>query len=495
MYKTKKACINRKLELDKHKFLSKNNIQDNYESGLDFIKKNYSEPLINKKKSSTKNSFDDMLDRKFKNSYYQNINLESIENTYTYMFKRHRKGIYISIRNNKLKVFMQFNNKRFINPLSKYLKLHPDAKNQILEYHKRHPEDIPKKIDNITFKPSHTWMNINCLLSNIINQQYPSKIGYETEPYIQEIQKFLELLCKNRKVADCDFFINKLDQIILERTLIIPFWNIVNNQKIPIKNFRNNNQNPQNNKNFCPILSFSSNHTFLDIPFILPDDIHTLYKSYWQPKCGDRLIDHKINTAWDTKNDTLVFRGAATGCGFTVENNPRIALVYYANEWSKNPKYKNMFNVALTGKDAFRYKKHCTEKYIRYYFENRVEQNPENTLSLAEQSNYKYQIYIEGNVAAYRISSMLAVNSLIIYLESDYTFWYSHLLVHKENCIKIKNIKELPNVITWCRNNDEKCKIISQNGFDLHNTYLKKKGLLDYASNVFKKINNNYIIN
>ncbi len=481
MYKTKKACINRKLELDKHKFLNKNNIQDNYESGLEFIKNNYIEPTIIKN-TKTKNSFDDMLDRKLKNHYYQNIDLESIENTFLYMFKRHRKGVYISIRNNKIKVFMQFNNRKFINPLSGFLKLHPNAKNQIIDYNKRHPEDIQKTTN---FKPNHTWMNINCLLSNIINQQYPSKVGYETEPYIEEIRKFLELLCKSRKVADCDFFINKLDQIILENKLNIPFWDIVNNKKIPIKNFQN--------KKFCPIISFSSNDSFLDIPFILPDDIHTLYKSYWQPKCGDRLSDHKLNTNWNTKIDTLVFRGAATGCGFTVENNPRIALIYYTNEWNKNSKYKNMFNVALTGKDAFRYKKHSSEKYIRYHYENRVKQNPENTLSLAEQSNYKYQIYIEGNVAAYRISSMLATNSLIIYLESNYTFWYSHLLIHKINCIKIKNIKELPNVIIWCRNNDDKCKIIAQNGYDLHNTYLKKKGMLDYTSNIFKKINNNYM--
>jgi hypothetical protein len=482
MFKTKKICENIKLEQNRKIFNKNNNIFNYYNDAKNHIITNYKQPNIVSQKNIK--YFGNDLNTKFNHKFYNNINLNSIINTLNYIFYRHKNGVYISIRDNKIHIFMVFDNMLYKNPLVNYYDLNPKFKSDIKKYIKEHPEDNIQ-FDKIQFNNKELWFNLNCLFFNIYkDNNIKEKKGYEYRSYISEIKYFFDQLCKNIKIPDSDFFFNLNDQIILEKNLNIPFLSVTNNKKIKINDFYKSK--------FSPICSFSTNQDYLDIPFMFPDDIRLMTKSYWRPKCADPIDTNKFNLNWNTKKKCLVFRGSATGCGFTIQNNPRIELLYKSKIWiKKNP---DLYDIALIGKEELRFKKNINDKYIRYFDEKKIELEPNNILSIAEQSNYKYIIYIEGNVAAYRLSTLLGIKSVLIYLESEYEHWYSDLLIHKVNCIKIKKINEIPNIIKWCTQNDKECEIIANNSYELSKKLVNKKNFFKYTKYLAYQINQLYAV-
>jgi hypothetical protein len=495
MFKTKKKCQNINLEQNRKIFNKKNNIFNYYNDAKNYITTNYKTPKIlsnqqlqkgpSADRSCSAKYYGNDLNDKFSHKFYNNITLNSIINTLNYIFHRHKNGIYISIRDNKMDIFMVFDNMLYKNPLVNYYDTNPKIKNDFIKYIKTHPESN-LDFDKIKFNDKKLWYNINCLFFNLYKDgnttTTSAKKGYEYRSYISEIKYFFTILCKNIKIADSDFFFNLHDQMILEKNFNIPFLSITNNKKIKIDDFYKTK--------FSPICSFSTNKDYIDIPFILPDDIQFITKSYWRPKCADPVDNRKFNLNWTTKKNCLVFRGGATGCGFTVYDNPRIELLYKSKMWIK--KTPDLYDIALLGKEEIRFKKHANDKYIRYYEEKKIELEPDNFLSITEQSNYKYIIYIEGNVAAYRISTLLSIKSVIIYLESDYDYWYSNLFIHKVNCIKIKKINEIPNIINWCIKNDKECEIIANNAYELSKNLVNKRNFFKYVKYLSYQINQLY---
>jgi hypothetical protein len=122
---------------------------------------------------------DKLLDKKFKNKHYEGkINIEDIINTLKYIFFRHKRGIYVSIRNNKLVNYIYFLNSKFKNNLEKYLNtdvmkmkktLEELRENQIKEKGKYIPKIVGINTKNelwyadkdiFTTKPNFTKMQI-----------------------------------------------------------------------------------------------------------------------------------------------------------------------------------------------------------------------------------------------------------------------------------------------------------------------------------------------
>ena len=129
-------------------------------------------------------------------------------------------------------------------------------------------------------------------------------------------------------------------------------------------------------------------------------------------------------------------------------------------------------------------------------------------LSDKTQASFKYIIYCEGHVAAFRLTRLLSWSSVILYIESSWTIWYYDLLKMNtidtissktidqidEQCVLIKvkdNIIDSTNLIEtidWLRKNDEISKKIATNGLNFYKRYLNKEYMLDYVSDLF---NNN----
>jgi hypothetical protein len=78
------------------------------------------------------------------------------------------------------------------------------------------------------------------------------------------------------------------------------------------------------------------------------------------------------------------------------------------------------------------------------------------------QSNYKYILIAEGNVAAHRIATDLLMNSVILLIDSIYTVWCSHLLIPYVHYVPIKaDLSDLEDRLLWCESNYDKVKSIA----------------------------------
>ena len=70
------------------------------------------------------------------------------------------------------------------------------------------------------------------------------------------------------------------------------------------------------------------------------------------------------------------------------------------------------------------------------------------------------------------LNGLNGVIKLLSQLKCKNNLWYSDKLVEYEHYVPVKHdLSDLIEKIEWCRNNDNKCKIISENAKKFYNTY------------------------
>ena len=92
-------------------------------------------------------------------------------------------------------------------------------------------------------------------------------------------------------------------------------------------------------KKFCPILSQSVSSENADLLIPTSDDwrIHSS-KYFTGSKCSNAYKSNsfdKMELDWKKKKNICVFRGSATGCGMTLENNMRLKAAQLSLEHPK----------------------------------------------------------------------------------------------------------------------------------------------------------------
>ena len=405
---------------------------------------------------------------------YKNIDIESIINTFTYIFEKMKKGIFIIIHNNKLVLFLPFSNNDYINNWydkiyfsleeqellkeNDYNKIQDILRNNIVKFMKKHPEQFEKG-KKINFNRKE-WHANNCVFRNL----YPK---YEGDLNINIFKNMFDELCKNRKVPNVQFFINYRDSPILKKDLTEPFHHLFDSKNVKI-------EEKYNFKKFAPILSQSITDDYADILMPTNDDWLINSSKFFTNNCKNSYIkNNNNNKEWKNKKNICVFRGSATGCGITVDNNMRLKAAQMSIEYPK------LLDAGITD----------WKPRDKKYSGNPIQIiNPEDfnfrisdKLSRLEQSSYKYILNIDGYVSAFRLSSELRMNSVILIAESDYKMWYSHLLVPYEHFVPVKNdLSDLISQIKWCIKNDKKCEKIAINSGKFYEKYLTIDGLFDY---------------
>ncbi len=116
---------------------------------------------------------------------------------------------------------------------------------------------------------------------------------------------------------------------------------------------------------------------------------------------------------------------------------------------------------------------------------------PDTTIIVPTHTNactqYKYQINIDGTVAAYRLPYLLAGGSLVLKQDSPY---YEHFYQQLEPWVHYiplyRNISDMQERVMWARENDEEAKKIATNSamFVRHN--LLPEHLYCYAIRLLK---------
>jgi hypothetical protein len=409
---------------------------------------------------------------------YSHLTTESVDNTFAYLFNKFKKGVFVKIKNNKLSVFLPFSKHNYINEWSEYMKQPPsytDMTSFLLYASKIQCYDIkPEQVNKFVNK----WYANNCL----IRSEFP--IG-ENDRGVSNLKDLLLTLCETRIVPDIELFFNRRDFPLIKDGYE-PYEQIFDNEKFPLIS--------HNYDKYCPILSMVTTDKHNDIPFPTMEDWSRVSNIEDSKLFYPDFKNYKFafNMDWNSKKSIAVFRGASTGCGVTIETNPRLKVSKLSLS------HPDIIDAGIT-KWNCRPRKIMNKQYLEIIDPTKLGLPLVQFLSPIEQSNYKYIINIDGHVSAFRLSLELSMGSVVLLQESKYRVWFRKYLKEYEHYVPIKeDLSDLVEKIRWCRDHDEECKRISEQAKLFYDTYLTKKGVLDFVQTLFfniKKTTGTYFYN
>lgn len=462
--------------------------------GLDVIKdkfKKYHKKDIDLLKNIYKD-FDIKISKLF-----NNIDFESIKNSFNYYFNKFKKAIFVAIKDNKLIVFLPFSNAKYKNDFFEYLYLDEEDKKNLIEYKKlknKTNRSVKEEkrlliLKDLTYQRINKfnkatkkkvlydrskWVANNCFFRN----NFPE---YEGEKLIAEYEWLLNNLLKKRKIPDSIFFLNIRDHQYLKDDLTEPYNYIYESENVKI-------DKKYIFKNYVPLLSIGTKELYSDIPLPTQDDIQRVSNILFSRTCNKSYSNEeskKLELNWDKKQNKAIFMGKATGCGINIDTNMRLKAASISQiypdyikagitDWNYRLKKENKGPIKLISNNEFNFK--LTKP-----------------ISRKEMSEYKYILIIDGHVTAFRLSYELSFNSVPLIVDSDYYIWFSKLLKPYEHFVPIKrDLSDLIEQIKWCRKNDDKCKEIAKNAKFFYNKYLSEEAMYDYMQALFVKLSNRY---
>jgi hypothetical protein len=415
-----------------------------------------------------------------------------------YLFDVFKKGIFVYIKNGNIKTFLPFSNAEYRNDWGQNLRTEKGNFKKVIEIEeKTHwvPPFVPEKYHTMIQKDPNRWYANYCIFRNTIYKN--DSLRFKDDEGDKSIVNFLELiteLCYERNIPDVCFFISPRDFPILRK-----------DRKHPYDRLYLPNDPPYLGSFFeidkVPIFSQSITDEYSDELIPNDDDIVGM------------LCDSKremYNTNWDLKKNIAVFRGSATGCGTTPENNPRLRLFELAKD------HKDIMDVKLIGlNDKIKVDENGYVKTIDKFKYPKMDRKykEEHSLSPKEQAKYKYIIHVQGHVAAFRLTRELAYGSLILKVQSNWKTWYSDKLIGwnvKDNSLEGRELRnkahyliieaDLSNLVStlkWCKTHDDICKSIAQRSLEFYRTHFNNKTYmleymqekLVYYANLQKTIN------
>lgn len=397
-------------------------------------------------------------------------------NTLDYLFYHHRQCIYCRIEDNKVKQFIIFVNKDYVNNWSQYLTFEGengeivdmDTYYRIKRKYYRHENIIPEK---------SRWWAGSFLLDNELG---PTLWG---QHLITSIVDMLYYTTQTNKLKDKSFFINKRDHPLLRTDLTEAHaFLFPKKTKIPKKYI---------GKGFLPIHSFFSSEAFADFLTVTTDD--------WEILSGDVNISEKPidrysninyekykNIRWRDKKNVAFFRGSSTQ-GSSLETNQRLKLAKISYEYNNNstePKEGSILNSAIVTYNI-RDKKTGPDAPVTFTKREKVGVPLGKFVPMSEQAKYKYILSLSGHSAPARFMYLMKMKVLILKVESlrpeTDELWFYPLLKPYEDFIPIKkDLSDLFEKIEWCINHDEECKKIAKNAYKKFRTLLSKTYVLNY---------------
>ena len=370
------------------------------------------------------------------------IKKEGVKNTLLYMFYKFKKGIFVKILNNKLDSFIPFNNNNFENEWSDLVEMPSNEFMKNISERQGH-----SFFETTTNENKKEWVANN----GLIRIEHPLNHGGIS---INILKSMFEELLRNRKVPNCEFFVNRRDFPMLRKD---------RNEAYDCFFGENTPLLSHNYDCYAPIFSMSSNDSFEDIPIPTWDDWARISKEF------DLKKDYSIQREeWENKKNIAVFRGGSTGLEVTTKTNMRLKIATM-----KHPH----LDAGITSWNL-RPRKIYGERELKTINENIELVSP---LSYEEQGKYKYIINIPGHVCAFRLSVELGLESVILIVEGKYDIWYSKMLENGIHYISVKSdLSNLIEKIEWCLEHDDECRKIARNARKFYEKYLCKNGVMDY---------------
>jgi hypothetical protein len=399
--------------------------------------------------------------QKLKCKYYRQSK-KAVRNSLYYMFYKYGSGaFYVRIREGKLVLFCYLYNDKWTNSLANYLNVDP-------KYAKKYQGD------------KHKWINLGAMI-RMFEKRYE---GHGMDFYYSETKYLILQLCESYDMPDCDFVVSNKDNLTIKCNLTEPCEEVVGAINRPLNDEFKFTE-------YCPIFSYGWNSRYADIPLPTPDDVIRIFRLYRPEKCINGYIDLEP-VPWEDRRATAVFRGSYTGSSANVEKNPRLHVAMLNYKWKFDDKYNQnnpldkvqYLDAGISSKGGFRRgRKEMTDRYIRFVDNNYWEYMLVDPLTHAEQMRYKYVLYIEGNVAAYRGAFLFSMGAVVIWVKtSKCSLWFEPYLKDRVNCVFVNNdLSNLADTITWLKTNDHAAQKIANAGAKLFDIMLSRTSVVAFA--------------
>mmetsp|Transcript_8799 Transcript_8799/g.25346 ORF Transcript_8799/g.25346 Transcript_8799/m.25346 type:complete len:679 (+) Transcript_8799:87-2123(+) len=439
----------------------------------------------------------------------------SVLNTMKYLFFHMKCGIYVMIRNGKVRVFCPFTNSDYRNTWSKHLTVETGSLDQ---YYTNKSGNYRE--ENIEPDMSKWWANGNIICNELTKDDDKANMQHWGDQFLSPLRDMLGEACNQREMPDCEFFLNKRDYPQLKFNAergepMEPYGFIFD------KDDRDPAQDvdlaPEHKfKTYAPIVSFyaAAEDRFSDIPWPSSED--------WEGACGlvfpqtfihekdssgvpvfsnprDLFTEknfRKFERGWDENRvATAFFRGTATGGGTTIDNNQRLKVAYLSHKWNNDEEKggeEPFLDAAIVGWNL-RDKK-VAEHPMTFLRKDKFDftAGRHHFTPIYEQSKYKYLVYVDGHCAACRYGFMMRLGSVILKVEPRQVadrMWYFPLLQPYVDHVPVKpDLSDLEEKIRWCRENDDKCREIASNCTKFYEKYVARTALLDYVQMVTRHI-------
>ena len=444
--------------------------------------------------------------------------INSIFNTFEYISRKFKKGCLVQIVDKEV-TFLPFSNQSYVNNWKDKIEIDPifstdssssssniGLTNDEIKY-KDFLKMIEKMNEGTKYEKSRQKYNFHLnqwvCQNGLLRSEWPS---YESLNGFDSLFDMFQTLVKERGevIPEIVFFLNKRDFPILKSDNTEPYENIFDN----VEDTRIEDEFVRTKDTFLPILSMTTTNEenlFLDIPVPTWDDWARV--KYWEDESATFTVANNktktyphpeafLETNFENKKNTAVFRGASTGIGTTIETNKRLFLCHVASQEEKlysklNPKKAEKLLDCKITKWNCRPRKKKNDPYFRIIDKEQYSRYMTGEeLSPLEQSKYKYIFHLEGHSAAYRLSLELYFGSVIIMVPSKYKLWYSSMLEEYKHYVPLHELtrESIINVLDWCENNQEKCKEIATNARAFAEKVLSKEGILDYLQELLIKL-------
>jgi hypothetical protein len=392
---------------------------------------------------------------------FRNPDPVSVMNTFEYLFDKMKKGIFVRIRDNRVDIFLPFSKAYYKNNYP--IKMCPIDVFRSIQQREGRPFD-ERKIQ----KQTAYWYANN----GIFRYENPIR---ENESGIHELHDMFVETCRHRKIPDVEFFLNKRDFPLLKRDYTEPYDAIYGDRHPLEEAYRHDRH--------CPILGMTTREGFSDVPIPTWDDwarVSSIEDGKHFPR-DFRDYREDMHTDWDSKIPTLVFRGASTGLGTTIEDNPRLFMADLSLLGLRDPEDGVLWMDCGITKWNLRARKNSPDRPLDTIRVTHIPLVGYKTMS--EQSRYKYVLHLPGHSFAYRLSCYMGMGSVILMWECPYEIWYSRWLkpfVHYVPIEKEYDKDEILGKLRWCKTHDEECRRIAQNAREFYDRYLDKNGIMNY---------------
>lgn len=403
--------------------------------------------------------------------FYKNLSSDDVLHTFEYIFHKYKKGIFFKIIGNELRVFLPFSKIEYTNEWSDKIRVNPSKykniydlfqKSSVLSGHVYNP-------DKIHYMKDHWYAN-----NGLLRYEFPIS---ENDSGISTIRDMLLTLCRERNVPDGEYFINKRDFPILKKNRTEAYESIYGENVSLLSH---------SYEKYCPILGMTTTTDHADIPIPTWDDWSRVM--FPEKVFGKDFLEYPDPhvLGYRDKLDTAVFRGASTGLGTTIEDNPRLYFCFLSKQGRCDVDGKPFLDCSIT-KWNCRPRKTISNPYYDTIDKDLMESlGVGDFMTMKDQAHYKFILHLPGHSEAYRLSMELAMGSVILYYPCRYKLWYSSWLKEYEHYVPLdpNNPEDVFDKIKWCKQNPEKCEKIAHNARQFYLEKLSKDAILDYLQNL-----------